>query len=84
MKAAKKIPIREESKPHPVDIHVGRRIREIRKSRKMTQNDLAKQTGVTFQQIQKYENADNRVTTSRLWMITEILDVEVGKLFGDG
>lgn len=68
-------------KPHPVDVRVGERIREIRKSREMSQSDLAKQIGVRFQQVQKYENALNRISASRLYMTAEALDVEIGDLF---
>ena len=69
---------------HAVDVHVGERIRELRHLRKMTQMELAKQVGVRFQQVQKYETGFNRVSASRLYMIAEVLDVEVMDLFGEG
>ena len=78
VKAKKKLPT------HPIDIRVGERIREIRLLRKMTQTELAKKVGVRFQQVQKYETGLNRVAASRLHMIAEALDVEVGELFGEG
>ena len=70
-------------KPRPIDVHVGGRIKHFRLLQKMTQSDLAKQIGVTFQQVQKYEKVSSRVTASRLWMIAEALDVKIGDLFGD-
>ena len=78
VKAKKKLPT------HPIDIRVGERIRELRLLRKMSQTELAKQVGVRFQQVQKYETGLNRVAASRLHMIAEALDVEVGELFGEG
>ena len=68
---------------HSIDVRVGQRIREIRKSIGMTQKHLAIQIGVRFQQVQKYECALNRVSASRLWMIAEVLDVKVGDFFED-
>ena len=74
----------KQANPHAVDVHVGERIRELRHLREMTQMELAKQVGVRFQQVQKYETGFNRVSASRLFMIAEALDVEVADLFGDG
>ena len=74
----------KQQKPHAVDIQVGERIRELRHLREMTQMELAKQVGVRFQQVQKYETGFNRVSASRLYMTAEALDVEVADLFGDG
>lgn len=61
--------------PHPVDIAVGARIKLMRSSRGMTQTDLAKACGITFQQIQKYETAANRISISRLFQIADGLQV---------
>ena len=77
----KKKVIEKETKPHPVDVYVGERIKEIRKNKGMRQRELGKATGVRFQQIQKYEDALNRVSASRLYMICEALDVTVTELF---
>ena len=71
----------KDAKPHPVDVHVGGRIRHFRLLRKMTQADLSNQIGVKFQQLQKYETGFNRVSASRLYLIAEALDVEVADLF---
>ena len=62
---------------HPVDVHVGKRIRHRRWLAGMTQKQLAKNVGIKFQQIQKYETGANRVSASRLWDISETLEVPV-------
>jgi transcriptional regulator with XRE-family HTH domain len=62
----------------------GSRIRMFRKGRKLSQAQLGKKLGVTFQQVQKYENGKNRVGASRLQMISTALDVPVGQFFTDG
>lgn len=66
---------------HPVDIHVGKRIRHRRWLAGVTQQQLAEKVGIKFQQIQKYETGANRVSASRLWDIAESLDVEVSFFF---
>ena len=76
--------------PNPIDIAVGQRIRAVRELRGLTQTDLAKATGVTFQQIQKYERGANRVSASRLMLISHALGQPVSAFFeaeseaGDG
>lgn len=66
---------------HPVDVHVGKRIRHRRWMVGMTQQQLAEQVGIKFQQIQKYETGMNRVSASRLWEIAEALEVPVDHFF---
>lgn len=66
---------------HPVDLHVGRRIREQRKALGISQGRLAEALGLTFQQVQKYERGANRVSASKLWDIARTLDVEVSHFF---
>ncbi len=66
---------------HPVDVHVGKRIRHRRWLTGMTQQQLADAVGIKFQQIQKYETGMNRVSASRLWDIASALDVGVGFFF---
>ena len=66
---------------HPVDVHVGKRIRHRRWLVGMTQQQLAEQVGIKFQQIQKYETGANRVSASRLWDISEALEVPVSFFF---
>ncbi len=66
---------------HPVDVHVGKRIRQRRWMVAMTQQGLAERVGIKFQQIQKYETGANRVSASRLWDIADALGVEVSFFF---
>ena len=66
---------------HPVDVHVGKRIRQRRWLTGMTQQQLAQKVGIKFQQIQKYETGANRVSASRLWDIADALDVPVSFFF---
>jgi transcriptional regulator with XRE-family HTH domain len=67
--------------PHPVDKHVGERVRMYRIKVGMSQEILGKQLGLTFQQIQKYEKGTNRIGASRLQQISEALNIPVGSLF---
>lgn len=66
---------------HPVDVHVGKRIRHQRWLVGMTQQQLAEKVGIKFQQIQKYETGMNRVSASRLWDISDVLEVPVSFFF---
>lgn len=66
---------------HPVDVHVGKRVRHRRWLIGMTQQQLAEQVGIKFQQIQKYETGANRISASRLWDIAEALGVPVSFFF---
>lgn len=66
---------------HPVDVHVGKRIRHRRWMIGTTQQQLAEQVGIKFQQIQKYETGMNRVSASRLWDIANVLRVPVSFFF---
>ena len=67
---------------HPIDRLVGQNIRAFRTMRKMTQGALGERIGVTFQQIQKYEQGINRVSSSKLVEIAKVLDVHMSALFG--
>lgn len=67
--------------PHPVDIHVGRRLRQKRTFLGMSQEAIGKQIGVTFQQIQKYERGINRMGASRLFDFAKALGVPVSYFF---
>jgi transcriptional regulator with XRE-family HTH domain len=69
--------------PNPVDRHVGLRIRLRRKELGVSQERLADSIGLTFQQIQKYERAANRVSASKLWEVAQALDAPVA-YFYDG
>ncbi len=66
---------------HPVDAHVGKRIRHRRWMVGMTQQQLADKVGIKFQQIQKYETGMNRVSASRLWDVADALGVAISFFF---
>ncbi len=66
---------------HPVDVHVGKRVRHRRWMVGMTQQQLADKVGIKFQQIQKYETGMNRISASRLWDIADALSVSISFFF---
>lgn len=68
-------------KPHPVDVHVGARLRQRRTLLGMSQGKLGEAIGLTFQQVQKYERGANRIGSSRLYELSRILDVKVEYFF---
>lgn len=72
-----------DGSPNKIDVHVGNRIKLRRKMLKFSQEKLAYLLGVTFQQIQKYENGQNRVSASRLWDLGEVLQVPVSFFYAD-
>lgn len=69
--------------PHPVDAHVGSRVRLRRTMMGLSQEKLGEAVGLTFQQIQKYERGANRIGCSRLYQFSHILGVPVSFFFDD-
>ena len=69
--------------PHPVDIHVGTRVRQRRTLLGMTQTGLGDAIGLTFQQVQKYERGTNRIGAGRLYDLSRVLDVSIVYFFED-
>ena len=67
--------------PKPVDQHVGNRVRMRRKMLGMSQDKLGHALGLTFQQVQKYEKGTNRMGSSRLQQVANILEVPVTFFF---
>ena len=63
--------------PTSVDQHIGQRVQLRRVMMGMSQKDLAAKCGVTFQQIQKYETAGNRISASRLFLLSAALDTPI-------
>lgn len=63
------------------DQKIADRIRTIRREKDVSQEALAERIGVTFQQVQKYEKARNRVSASRLCLIAGALDVPIERFF---
>jgi transcriptional regulator with XRE-family HTH domain len=70
-------------KPNPIDVHVGRRLRLRRTLLGMSQERLGQLLGLTFQQVQKYERGVNRIGSSRLYELGQILDVPISFFFDD-
>ena len=66
-----------------VDVHVGKRVRLRRTLLGMSQEQLGASLNITFQQVQKYERGANRISASRLWDISQILDVQIRYFFDD-
>ena len=67
----------QQKEIHPIDIYAGRRLREARKAKGISQDTLAIniEHPVTFQQIQKYERGNNRLAASKLWEFANALNV---------
>lgn len=72
-----------KSTPNPIDIYVGSRLRLRRALIGMSQEKLGNALEITFQQVQKYERGTNRISSSRLFQISRILDVSVSFFFDD-
>lgn len=72
-----------DGSPHPVDLHVGRRMRLRRNLLGLSQETLAHKLGLTFQQVQKYERGLNRISSSRLFDISKVLNVRVSYFFDE-
>lgn len=66
---------------HPVDIHVGQKLKQLRILRGMTQTDVAEGLKISFQQVQKYELGRNRVSASKLYEMSHILNVPPSYFF---
>jgi transcriptional regulator with XRE-family HTH domain len=69
--------------PNPIDVHVGARVRLRRTLLGISQVGLAEAIGLTFQQVQKYEKGLNRVSSSRLYELAEMLDVSIPYFFDE-
>ena len=67
--------------PNPIDVHVGSRVRNRRLELGMSQGKLADALGITFQQVQKYENGINRISASRLQHVSQVLQVNIPYFF---
>ena len=71
----------QEQAPDPIDIHVGGRFRTRRRHEQLSQQDVARELGMTFQQVQKYERGTNRISASVLYRAARILKVSPGWFF---
>lgn len=64
-----------------VDCHIGSRLQVMRASNGLTQKSLGDSVGISFQQIQKYEHGNNRISASMLWQFSQVLGVRVSDFF---
>jgi transcriptional regulator with XRE-family HTH domain len=71
----------KRTSPDPTDVHVGSRVRMRRNALEMSQQKLGDALGLTFQQVQKYEQGTNRIGAGRLQHIANILQVPVEFFF---
>ncbi|WP_281320808.1 helix-turn-helix transcriptional regulator [Iodidimonas sp. MBR-22] len=69
--------------PNPIDVHVGSRVRLRRTLLGMSQEKLAQALDLTFQQVQKYERGLNRIGSSNLYKISQVLGVSISFFFED-
>lgn len=74
---------RSKTPPNPIDVHVGARLRLRRMLLGLSQDKLGEAIGLTFQQVQKYERGANRIGASRLYDLSQILDVPVAFFYDD-
>jgi len=65
----------------PIDVFVGQRLRMLRALQGLSQTALAKELGITFQQLQKYETGANRISAGRLWQAAKIFGVPPSHFF---
>lgn len=87
MPAHLSVPLREEEREGAggrragaVDVEIGQRIKLVRSTQRMTQEDLAGRLGISSQQLQKYENGINRISVSRLVEVARQLGADVSEL----
>ncbi len=80
-KAVKSDTAKKKGRANSIDGHVGNQLRQRRALLGYSQEKLAGEVGITFQQIQKYENGANRVSASRLYQFSKVLDIPVNFFF---
>ena len=67
----------------PVDKHIAKKLRQFRRAAGITQGKLGELTGISFQQIQKYEKAQNRISSSKLFEFSQLLKQPISAFFCD-
>jgi transcriptional regulator with XRE-family HTH domain len=79
---ARKAPARPGTVKSPTDIdrEIGKRLRALREEAGISQTALGEGSGITFQQVQKYENGVNRVSVSRLLQFCDVLRVPISQV----
>ncbi len=73
----------EDTMADKYDVAIGKRLRQLRTDRGLTQTQLGELLDVSFQQIQKYEKGTNRIGSGRLWVISRLLKSPIGYFFED-
>ena len=68
---------------NPIDVHVGARLRARRTLLGMSQTALGDAIGISFQQLQKYEKGGNRISASRLYDVSKLLDIDISYFFDE-
>jgi len=71
----------KEHGPDPIDVHVGRQLRLARELAGLTQTDIGKKLGMSFQVVQKYEQGEIRVSASRLYQLSVLMEKPVAYFF---
>ena len=79
--AARRVASQEARKSDELDLVIGRRIRERRMLLAISQEDLAKKINLSFQQLQKYETGENRISATRLFRLAQVLEVPITWFF---
>ena len=67
--------------PRDIDLHIGARLKYLRTSRGLTQEQVGDAIGVSLQQVQKYEHGTNRMAANNLWRLAAFFDVEISYFF---
>jgi len=70
-----------EKKKHDVDVYVGHQIKKYRSFRKYTQAQIGELLGISFQQVQKYEQGKNRISASKLYELSKILKIPINSFY---
>lgn len=74
-------PVGSRRAPHPVDVHVGQRLRELRKARGLPLAVVAAAVGVTIAQLRKYERAENRICAARVLKFALYFGIRIDDMF---
>lgn len=74
-------PVSVKERPNAADIHVGRRVRALRKAARLSLAEMAESIGVTYQQLHKYETGSNRISAGMLCNIALTLGCRIEALF---
>lgn len=72
----------DQRKPTDTDRLVGQRVRLARRMAKLSQTQLGLEIGVTYQQVQKYENGTDRINAGRLYQVAQVTDQPISFFFG--